>query len=239
MRLRVEKLVASVSGKLVLRGVDLELGPREINLLMGPNGAGKTTLLRVVAGVGSYVIHGGRVLLDGEDVSGLPPHERARKGIGIAHQLPPRVSVKARYFLERLRKIHGFEGDVESYARALGIDHLLDRDLFHGFSGGEAKKFEVLTLVVQKPRVALLDEPDSGVDIEGVRAIARIVEELRSHGSSILIVTHGGAIARFLPRIDVVHVMVRGRIVCSGDPSILERVVSEGYSALAKVSSSA
>ncbi len=227
MLLRLEGVEAGFGGRRVLRGVSLGVGEGEVHLLMGPNGAGKSTLLKVVAGVRSVELYSGRVVYMGRDVTGEPAWSRARMGVSLVWQQPPRVrGLKARSLAEEIARRSGV--DAEELARELGVEELLDKPLHRGLSGGESRRLELYLALLQKPRLLLVDEVDSGVDADNLRRIAAILNRVAEE-ASMLIVTHTGAIAWRLRRIDSLHVLIDGRIVYSGDPSVLKRIVEEGY----------
>ena len=228
--LRVEDLHVRVSGREVLRGVDLEVGPGEVHVLMGPNGSGKSTLLRTIMGLRGYEVIRGGVYFEGEPLDGLSPTERALRGIAMLYQNPPRVGVKLGYLVRKMVEKYGGDSGI---AERVGILHLLDRELHRGFSGGESKRVELALTVLQRPKLALLDEPDSGVDVDSLRVIASVINDLISRGVAVLLVTHTGGIASHLAGVDRAHVMVGGRIVCSGGfDEVFERVMSSGYAGM-------
>jgi len=227
--LRVERLRVSVGGREVLRGLDLMIRNQEVHVLFGPNGSGKSTLLATIMGLPRYEVKEGRVLLLGRDITKLKPFERAKLGIAMAFQNPPRVNVKLGYILERLVK--KYDDGILNELNALGIAHLLKRNLHHGFSGGEIKRVEMLLTLLQRPRVALLDEPDSGVDVDSLNIIGKVINKLIDEGASILLVTHMGHILRYIEHVDLAHVLIDGRIVYTGEPKeVLNIVLKKGYS---------
>ncbi len=226
----VKGVKAAIEGKIVLRGVDLEIEPGEIHALMGPNGSGKSSLAYIIMGHPKYEVLEGSILVDGEDISGLPPEERARKGIFLAFQTPPETMVKARNLLIHLSKVRGtqFVRALEAMKRVGLPQDLLDRYLNKGFSGGEMKRSEIVQLYLSNPKYPILDEPDSGMDIEGLVAIGGIVRELKQKGSGVLVITHVARLFRdFSP--DYVHVMIDGRIVLTGGHEIVKIIDEKGY----------
>lgn len=219
--LRVEDLHVEVEGKRILHGVNLEIRCGETHVLFGPNGSGKTTLLMAVMGFPRYRVIRGRIFLGEEDITGLPTHERARRGIGIMFQRPPTVRGVS---LAQMASICSKDGvDVEGLAADLNLEGLLARDVNHGFSGGEIKRSELLQLLAQDPRVVLLDEPESGVDMENLQLVGRAIRKLlqkdlrRRRTRCGLIITHTGYILDHVEA-DVGHVLYDGVIVCSGNP---------------------
>ncbi len=220
-------------GSYVLKGVNLEVGRGEVHVVMGPNGSGKTTLLNAIMGIKRFAVFRGKIVFEGKDITRLSPFERAKLGIAMMFQKPPKIKgVSLETLLEYMMRKFGTDKEfVESVASQLGIRHLFGRSLHDEFSGGESKKVEILLTMVQRPKLALLDEPDSGVDVDSVRVLAAKINELIDIGSSILLVTHTGQVLKHVKRVDKVHVMIDGRIVLSGEPSeILPKVYEKGFS---------
>lgn len=230
--LTINHLTVAVGEDTILRDITLRIREGELHVLMGPNAAGKSTLLRTIMGLPPYRVVEGRIYFLGRDITEAPPHERARMGLALAHQQAPRLRVRAEYFLQRLSESYGSTTQVTEFVKKLRVEHLLQRELYVGFSGGEFKRFELLTVLLQRPKLALLDEPDSGVDVDSVKILAEAVRELVSQGSSVLLVTHVGLILRYLREVDYLHVLMSGRLVYSGDPSILPKILESGYSVL-------
>ncbi|KPJ85474.1 hypothetical protein AMJ57_03000 [Parcubacteria bacterium SG8_24] len=228
----------SRDGREAVGGVSLVVGSGEIHLLMGPNGSGKSSLANALMGHPRYRITGGAVRLGEQDLTGLKPEERARAGLFLSMQYPPEVSgVVLSEFLRQVVSaphdrpvgVSEFREDLERQADALGLDRsLLDRGLNEGFSGGEKKRAEMLQLVMMRPKFAVLDETDSGLDVDGLKTVTTAVDGLRRSGTGFLIITHQSAVARHLSP-DRVHVMVDGRIVETGGPELAERIEREGY----------
>lgn len=235
--LAVEDLHVSVGGTPVLRGVTLSLAPGQVHALMGPNGSGKSTLAFTLAGGPGYAVTGGRVSLDGEDLLALAPFERARKGLFLAFQYPPEIEgVSLREFLRLAcaERGQGFCEFQKSYPQAvsrLRMEAFDSRELNVGFSGGEKKRAELLQLYLLKPKVALLDEPDSGVDVDALRLIAGAIRDLAAGGAAVLIITHYPRILDHVPPSDV-FVLDRGRIVERGGPELAQRIGEEGFEAV-------
>ncbi len=240
MALEVIDVAAEVEGRRVLDGVTLRVERGSVVALMGPNGRGKTSLAYVIMGHPRYRVVRGDVRLDGESLLGLPPHERARRGVMLAFQEP--VEVKGVRLSSLIAAAHArlYGGDLtrpdpkvleeaRGYLGLVGLAApMLDREVNVGFSGGERKRSEMLQLLVLKPRYAVLDEPDSGLDVDGVRAVARAIEVMRERGTGILLITHYARILKFVEP-DRVLVMVSGRIVEEGGPELAERIERTGY----------
>jgi Fe-S cluster assembly ATP-binding protein len=237
--LQISEIHAQVASKPVLKGLSLSIPRGEIHVIMGPNGIGKSTLGHVLMGSRSYTMTSGRVLLDGEDLSGLDTASRARKGLFLGFQYP--VSIPGLKISEYLRNLHNlhtggqvgvseFRKLLKNKMSLLNIDKsALDRYLNDGFSGGEMKRLEMLQLSLINPKVALLDEIDSGVDIDAQKTIAvAIAEQSKAVGTSFLIVTHYQRLLSFL-KPHKIHVMMDGKIVRSGDLSLVESLEREGY----------
>jgi Fe-S cluster assembly ATP-binding protein len=240
----VEGLRAEVAGQEILKGVDLEVGPGEVHVVMGPNGAGKSTLSHVLMGRPGYTVTGGRVLIDGTDILGLPTWQRARAGLFLGMQYPievPGVSLQDA-LVEATRGDDGRATPRETIAAALrteadrvGLDaSFLDRALNVDLSGGERKRNETVQLGVLKPRFAVLDELDSGLDVDALRAVSRRVEAATEEtGLGVLAITHYNRLLRELHP-DRVHVLVAGRIVTSGGPELADELERTGYVAWAE-----
>ena len=245
--LKIDNLYVTVGGSEILRGIDLEIDAGEVHAIMGPNGSGKSTLAHVLAGREGYDVTEGRVLYQGGDLLALAPEERAAHGVFLAFQYPveiPGVSTSTflRQALNALRKHRGepeldamqFVKLARDKARALGIgDDMLKRAVNAGFSGGEKKRNEVLQMALLQPRLAILDETDSGLDIDALRTVADGVNALRSPDRAMLIITH---YQRLLNHIvpDYVHVLAEGRIVRSGGKDLAEELERAGYGGYAE-----
>jgi Fe-S cluster assembly ATP-binding protein len=238
--LEIEDLHASVAGSEILRGLTLTVRGGEVHAVMGPNGSGKSTLSHVIAGRPGYEVTGGRVALDGVDLLSLEPWERAGAGLFLALQYPTEVpGVRLGDLLtEAVRStggdVAGVAARIEDEALRIGLDpRLLDRALNVDLSGGEKKRNETLQLGVLRPRIAVLDEIDSGLDIDALRAVSRRVEAATTEfGLGVLAITHYSRLLSEL-HADRVHVLVKGRIVESGGPELADRVEAEGYAAFA------
>jgi len=231
--LEIRDLRVEASGRIVLNGVNLTIGDGEKVLLLGPNGSGKSSLMQTIMGNPSYKVTSGSIIFDGRDITGMSPEERARIGIGIVFQIPPKVrGVRLMDLVQRVAKMSGVDiAEIRRRAEELRISHLLERDLSVGFSGGEMKKAELLIMLSQRPKLALIDEIDSGVDVESMEHVGSSLREVLSSDTSAVLVTHTGYISRYVDA-DVAYVMLNGRIVCSGDPSsILDNIRREGFEA--------
>jgi Fe-S cluster assembly ATP-binding protein len=219
----------------ILKGVDLEVPFGEVHALMGPNGSGKSTLCHVLMGKSEYTATGS-ARISGAEILGLPVEERARAGLFEAFQYPVEVpGVSLREFLGEIAEAAGspdqFWGRVDSAAAELGMGAFLDRPVNEGLSGGEKKKSEMLQLLALAPQAAILDEIDSGLDIDAVREVAAAVESVRSPNRGVLLITHYSRILRYL-EVDRVHVMIAGRIVRSGGKELAEELEAGGYDAV-------
>ncbi len=230
MLLDIRDLGVCVGDRRIVDGVNLSIGSGELHIVMGPNGSGKSTLLAAIMGLPRVRICGGSIIFDGVDITLMPAYERAKLGIALAHQHPPEIKgVRFSEIAKAIVKRCGCS-DYGLMARILRIDELMHRDLFVGFSGGEKKRAELFLVMLQSPKLALLDEPDSGVDIESIENIASAIDYLVSRGSSVVLVTHTGLIANKLSRIDRVHILVDGRIMYTGYPDeVLPIIMKFGY----------
>jgi len=240
--LDVKGLRVSVAGTEILRGVDLTVKAGEVHAIMGPNGSGKSTLTQVLAGHPAYTVTAGTATYDGKDLLALKPEERAREGLFLAFQYPVEIrGITNSYFLRSavnaLRKHRGqeeldpldFLQVLEEKLKAIGWDDtLMNRPVNEGFSGGEKKRNEILQLAVLEPRLALLDETDSGLDIDALKTVAQAVNKLRAPDRSFVIVTHYQRLLNFITP-DVVHVLADGRIVKSGGPELAHELEAKGY----------
>ncbi len=242
MLLEIQNLHASVEGKEILRGLDLTIRPGEIHAIMGPNGSGKSTLAQVLAGKADYEVTEGRVLMDGKDLLELAPEERAREGIFLAFQYPVEIpGVSNTYFLKAavnaVRKHRGqpefdaidFLKLVRQKVKLVGLDEsLLQRPVNEGFSGGEKKRNEIFHMAVLEPRLCVLDETDSGLDIDALRIVADGVNTLRAADRSFLVITHYQRLLNYIVP-DFVHVLIDGRIVQSGGKELALELEDKGY----------
>jgi Fe-S cluster assembly ATP-binding protein len=240
--LEVKNLYVEVDGKQILNGLELSIGKGSVHAIMGPNGSGKSTLAHVLAGKDDYVVTQGEVLLDGENILALPPDERAAKGLFLAFQYPleiPGVATMTflRTALNAQRKKRG-EGElsvpqfikrVNEVAAQLGIDKdMLRRGVNVGFSGGEKKRNEILQMALLQPRLCVLDETDSGLDIDALKVVSDGVNRLRSPDRSFVVITHYQRLLNYIVP-DVVHVLSRGRIVKTGGKELALELEATGY----------
>ena len=237
-KLEIKDLWVSHDDQMILKGVNLTLPLGEVHALMGPNGAGKSTLGKVIAGDPNYKVEKGQILMDGEDITELEPDERARKGLFLAFQYPVEVpGVSIANFLrlalkERLGRdvpVMEFYQRVQEALKTLEWDEeILTRYLNEGFSGGEKKRNEILQLLVLRPRYAILDETDSGLDIDALKIVARGVNSMRGPEFSALVITHYQRLLNYIVP-DVVHVMMDGRVVKTGGPELAQELEKRGY----------
>ena len=240
--LSIMNLKASVDGKEILRGLDLEVKAGEVHAIMGPNGSGKSTLAHVLAGRDGYDVTEGSVRLDGHDLVGLSPEERAHRGVFLAMQYPVELpgvnnSVFLRTALNAIRRARG-EPDLDAVAflrlmreklKLVDLrEDLLKRAVNAGFSGGEKKRNEIFQMALLEPRLAILDETDSGLDIDALRIVADGVNALRSPDRAMIVVTHYQRLLAYIEP-DFVHVLAGGRILRSGDKSLALELEDKGY----------
>jgi Fe-S cluster assembly ATP-binding protein len=231
--LEIKELYASIGGKQVLKDVNLRVGPGETHALFGPNGTGKTTLLNIIAGIPRYVVDSGSITFKGKDITRMSMDERARLGIGMAFQRPPAIRGLR---LKDLIRIINPEADAAALLSRMDFENFADRDVNRGFSGGEVKRSEMVQLLAQQPDFVMLDEPDSGVDLENIKLIGEAINTLTqkdmrpsNRTKSGIIITHFGHILEYM-KTDRAHVMLGGSIVCSGNPKeILEQIKKSGY----------
>lgn len=237
--LSIEGLTASVDEKTILHNVNLNVAAGETHVLMGPNGAGKSTLGHLVMGDPVYTVQDGRIVFDGQDITELTTDKRSRAGLFLSFQAPVeipgvplssflRASIAGRPGLEMKGK--EFRRRVKELAAELNMDTAyLNRELGVGFSGGEKKKVEMLQLLLLKPRLAILDEADSGLDVDALSVVSRGMELYRREcNGTLLVITHNTRILEHLD-VDKVHVMVRGRMVAEGDASMIADIDSNGF----------
>ncbi|MEL9991938.1 MAG: Fe-S cluster assembly ATPase SufC [Thermoproteus sp.] len=242
--LEARNLHVSVEGKKILKGVSLTVKSGEVVALMGPNGSGKSTLFQTIAGNPKYEVVDGDILLDGASIKGLAPEERFAKGIFVGFQSPIAVpEVRFAFLIQAMlnKKAGKKMGDVnprlaEAYklAAELGLKQdVFNRGIGAGFSGGEFKRAEVLLALMVKPAIAVLDEPDSGLDVDGMAAVSKALLRLVEGGTGVLISTHYARILKFLEP-NRVYVMYDGRLVLEGGPDIVRKVEEAGYERLFK-----
>ncbi|PWG64657.1 Fe-S cluster assembly ATPase SufC [Sediminicurvatus halobius] len=240
--LEIRNLHVSVEGTEILKGIDLSMDTGQVHAIMGPNGSGKSTLAKVLVGDEAYEVTEGQVLFEGEDLLEMDPEVRARVGVFLGFQYPVEIpGVSNTYFLKAavnaIRKHHGkdemdameFLQLVKERAKTVKLDEtLLQRPVNEGFSGGEKKRNEIFHLSVLEPKLAILDETDSGLDIDALRIVADGVNNMRGPERGFLVITHYQRLLNYIVP-DVVHVLVDGRIVQTGDKTLAEELERKGY----------
>ena len=240
--LQIKDLHASVEDKSILRGINLEVKAGEVHAIMGPNGSGKSTLASVIAGKEEYEVEKGEILLNGEDLEDLAAEERAHKGIFLSFQYPveiPGVSVTnfIKTAINSTRKAKGLADMpakdmlkmIREKSEMLEIDRkFLSRSLNVGFSGGEKKRNEIFQMAMLEPKLAILDETDSGLDIDALRIVANGVNKLKSKDNAVVLITHYQRLLDYI-KPDFVHVLYNGRIVKSGGPELAHELEEKGY----------
>lgn len=240
--LSIKNLHASIGDKEILKGINLEVKAGEIHAIMGPNGAGKSTLSAIIAGNENYEVTEGEILLEGEDIADLAPEERAHKGVFLSFQYPveiPGVSVTnfIRTSINETRKANNLEEMpanemlkvIREKSELLEIDRkFLSRSLNEGFSGGEKKRNEIFQMAMLEPKLAILDETDSGLDIDALRIVANGVNKLKSDQNAVIVITHYQRLLDYIVP-DFVHVLYNGKIVKSGDASLALELEEKGY----------
>jgi Fe-S cluster assembly ATP-binding protein len=240
--LKIDQLKASIEGKEILKGINLEVNAGEVHAIMGPNGSGKSTLSNIIAGRDEYDVTGGSILFNKEDLMELEPEERAHLGVFLSFQYPieiPGVSVTnfIKTSINETRKAKGLDPMpakemlkmMREKMELLEMDRkFLNRSLNEGFSGGEKKRNEIFQMAMLEPKLAILDETDSGLDIDALRIVANGVNKLKSEDNAVIVITH---YQRLLDHIipDVVHVMLDGRIVKTGDKTLAYELEEKGY----------
>jgi Fe-S cluster assembly ATP-binding protein len=245
--LEIKDLHVKREGKEILKGVNLKTGPGEVHAIMGPNGSGKSTLASTMLGHPKYEVTQGDILLDGESILKLKAHERAKKGLFLGFQYPTEVSgVGFSHFLrtsynalskalqgddrEVFITVREFQNYLKKNISAVGLkDEFLSRYLNEGFSGGEKKRSEVLQMTVLRPKISILDEPDSGLDIDAVQAVAKSISKASGKDSTTIIITHYARILNFLDKLDFVHVFADGKVIKSGDATLAAELEEKGY----------
>ncbi len=242
MMLSIKNLHASIEDKEILKGINLEVKAGEVHAIMGPNGAGKSTLSSIIAGNENYNVTAGEILLEGEDISELAPEERAHKGVFLSFQYPveiPGVSVTnfMKTAINESRKARGQEDMpanemlklIREKSELLEIDRkFLSRSLNEGFSGGEKKRNEIFQMAMLEPKLAILDETDSGLDIDALRIVANGVNKLKSKDNAVIVITHYQRLLEYIVP-DFVHVLHDGKIVKSGGKELALELEEKGY----------
>ncbi len=238
MKIEIKDLHVEVEGNEVVKGISIAIEEGEFHVLMGPNGSGKTTLSRTILGHPGAKVTGGDILADGKSILKLGADKRAKLGLFLTFQNPVEIEGlglmnflnTANASLKEKGSFREFMTDVKDTARELDLkDDLMGRSLNYGFSGGEKKKVEVLQLRLLKPRIAILDEPDSGLDVDAVRIVAENINKFRQEtGAGILLITHYSRILNYM-KPEYVHVMVNGKIVEEGGKDLVEKIEKEGY----------
>ncbi|MEW5840238.1 Fe-S cluster assembly ATPase SufC [Nitrososphaera sp.] len=246
--LEIKDLHVSIDGKQILDGLNLKIDKGEVHAIMGPNGSGKSTLANAIMGHPKYTLDSGEIRVKGELINDLSTDLRARKGLFLGFQYPTEISgVGYSHFLRnaynQLNKSLGEEQNREVFLTvrefheyvkknldAVGLDpSFLGRYLNEGFSGGEKKRSEVMQMLVLKPNIAILDEPDSGLDIDAVKAVAEAINKLIDTGAGVLVITHYARILRYLKKLDYVHVVAKGKVIKSGGKELAEELETKGY----------
>ncbi|MFL2626961.1 MAG: Fe-S cluster assembly ATPase SufC [Dehalococcoidia bacterium] len=240
--LEVKDLYSSVSGKSILNGVNLDIKPGEVHAIMGPNGSGKSTLSYTLAGKPNYIVNSGDIIFENQSILEMLPETRAQLGIFLSFQHPLEIAgvrmdqfMRSAYNSIQKQKnqeeldVLKFNRLLKSKSEELNVEpSLMQRYVNHGFSGGERKKNEILQMAVLDPKLMVLDEPDSGLDIDAVRSVAEGINELRSESKSTIIITHYQRILNYVIP-DFVHIFMDGKIIQSGDKSLALQVEEKGY----------
>ena len=236
--LEIKDLHARAEDKEILRGLNLTINKGEVHVVMGPNGAGKSTLANVIFNNPAFIEESGKVIFEGEDITNLTPDKIAKKGIFMSFQLPEEIpGISTFNFLkyakgkitEKPVKVFEFKDQVKEYMKELNFDSsMIDRNLNVGFSGGEKKKNEILQMLVLNPKLAILDETDSGLDVDAIKIVSKGIEMYKNDENAVLIITHNTRILKHL-KVDYVHVLVDGKIVKTGDGTLASEIEEKGY----------
>nr|WP_319487536.1 Fe-S cluster assembly ATPase SufC [uncultured Caproiciproducens sp.] len=240
--LEIKNLHVSVDEKSILNGVDLSVGKGEIHVLMGPNGAGKSTLVNAVMGHPHYRVDEGSIHFEGKDITYEPANERAKAGLFLSFQNPEEVpGVTLENFMRTSRtaltgkgvKLFAYQKELQAKMDELNMDkEYASRYLNVGFSGGEKKKSEILQMLMLNPKLAILDETDSGLDVDAVKIVSQGVENFKSRENSLLVITHNTKILEYLP-VDYVHILIDGKIAKTGSRSLIDLINQSGFQQLA------
>ena len=239
--LEIRDLSVSAEGARILNGLNLAVGKGEVHVLMGPNGAGKSTLVNTVMGHPQYHVDGGSIWFDGKDITSAPANERAKAGLFLSFQNPEEVpGISLENFMRTSRsavtgkpvKLFAYKRELAKKMEELRMDEeYASRYLNVGFSGGEKKKSEILQMLMMNPKLAILDETDSGLDVDAVKIVSQGIEKFRTRENSLLIITHNAKILDYLD-VDAVHVLMDGKIVRTGDRTLIERIGESGFQGL-------
>ncbi|MGC8479056.1 MAG: Fe-S cluster assembly ATPase SufC [Candidatus Micrarchaeia archaeon] len=239
MKLEIKNLHIEIDGKEVVKGVNLSINEGEMHVIMGPNGSGKTTLAKAIMGHPQLKITDGEILVDGKKINDMKPNERAKLGIFLQFQNP--IEIEGLGFLNFLNTARGaitekplqfkeFMSEIKDTSKELALkEELIGRSLNHGFSGGEKKKAEILQMHILKPKLAILDEPDSGLDVDALKIVATNVDKMqKERDMSLLVITHYSRILEYMQP-QFIHVMIDGKIVKEGGKELIREIEEKGY----------
>ena len=237
--LKIENLHVAAEDKEILKGIDLKINKGEIHVIMGPNGSGKTTTANAILNNPAYIKQSGKIEFDGKDITNLNTDEIARKGIFMSFQLPEEIpGISVTNFLKTAKKqvtgkpvkVFQFKDELKKYMEDLNMNPKnMERSLNVGFSGGEKKKNEILQMLVLNPKLAILDETDSGLDVDAIRTVSKGIEMFKNDENAVLIITHNTKILANL-KVDYVHILVDGKIVRTGTQELASEIENNGYS---------
>ncbi len=236
--LEIKDLYVNAEDKEILKGINLKINKGEIHVIMGPNGSGKTTTANAILNNPAYTKTNGTITFDGEDINNLKTDEIARKGVFMSFQLPEEIpGVSVTNFLKYAKnkitgtpiKVFQFKDELKHYMEELNMDpNNMERSLNVGFSGGEKKKNEILQMLVLNPKLAILDETDSGLDVDAIKTVSKGIEMFKNDDNAVLIITHNTKILHSL-KVDYVHVLVNGKIVTTGNQELAKQIEDNGY----------